>query len=137
MRNLPGAPLPWEEAPLSEVADFAREHRDRVTVLMPAAARTMAADDSRVTGVPIDFEGWPQAIVAAIYPSRDTEQALAQMAKLDGDDIRSVVYHFGEFNGVVRALRAREAESGCRGVLITQESPEGADLAWRGLPAEE
>lgn len=133
----PGAPLPWESAPLSEVAEFAADRRGEVTVIVPAAARTIADDDEKVVGVPIGFEGWPEEIVASLYPSRDAEQALARMATLDSDGIRTVVYHFGELDGVMRALRAREGGYACRGALITGETPEAADRAWRGLPADE
>jgi hypothetical protein len=130
-----GSPLPWEQAPLREIADFARRHRGEVDVIMPAAARTMA--DGEVTGVPIGFEGWPGDVVAALYPSRNAEQALSSMAELHGEGIRTVVYHFGESDGVLRALRARADGLDCLGALITDETPEGADRAWRGLPGGE
>jgi hypothetical protein len=131
---VPGAPLAWSEAPLSEIAAFAAEHRDELTIIVPAAAR--APMYSSISGVPISLEGWPREIVAAIHPSQDADRALQRASELARSGARSIFYHFDGFDGVSRALSAREEGIECMGALITAEVARGADLSWRGRGAE-
>jgi hypothetical protein len=117
------------------VVAFAREHSE-VTVIVPAAARKRAGDAGGVEGVAISVDGWPREVVAAVYPSRSPEQCLQRLEELDDAGVRSIVYHFGQFDGASRALTARASGLQCMGALIADGAPEGADRAWRGLPSD-
>lgn len=133
----PDEPLAWSSPPLSDVAAFAAEHQQAVTVMMPAAARTRAADGGQeFTGVPISLETWPAAVVACLYPSAAPDHALSAAREIDERGASSVFYHFEGRDGALRALQARAEGIRTVGVLATGDLAGAAELAWQGPPED-
>ncbi len=144
-------PHHWDEPPLSEVAAFAREHAREVTVIVPASRAVTTPLHSVVefsisSVVLVTPEGWPREVVA-VLPARPGGMDAEHLAPWHDAGVRYVLtdWMFLQPETVAQALGERAAGAACLGVEVGLDGVRGAeqlaeqmaDLAWRGMPAEE
>ncbi len=144
-------PHRWDQPPLSDVAQFAREHPDSVTVIVPASRRVLEEKQlgslrhEAATSVQVTPVDWPAEVVALLPRISRGEGDFDHQRWFDAG-IPSVLRAASDDEplSVHRALQARANGHQCLGVWMSHRICGGsvwereftrraADLAWRGL----
>ncbi len=127
--------LDWSEPALQA----ARVAAGEVTVIMPAFAVTGHRDNGghQFEALPPEaLDDWPREVVACLLPPTHSEQAARAVVAAEAGGLRYVIFDDRGLNGAAAAVRRRERDTGCLGVMITQGHElrqKAADLAWSGL----
>ncbi|MFP4249218.1 MAG: glycoside hydrolase family 20 zincin-like fold domain-containing protein [Armatimonadota bacterium] len=147
-------PHHWDRPPLSQVAEFAREHADEVAVIVPASPMARITHQSVEefsvgAGVRVTPEGWPPEIVALLPVAADDDEQWRESWRDAGLRFVMSTLRSAETVAVEQALEARAAGAECLGARMRRwdaETPaaprvatlqEQADRAWGGLPEQE
>lgn len=133
--TMPPDGLDWSEPALRAVRAAAGE----VTVIVPAFAITGDRDNGghRFEALsPEALDDWPREVVVCLLPPTHSEQAAQAVAVAEAKRLRYVIFDERGLEGAAAAVRCRERNTNCLGVMITQGDElrqKAADLAWGGL----